>query len=146
MHFLLKTIKEFNIEKKYEMFLKVHRFDSKLMCFSISYWKRPLLVKLITHSCRTNIAVYEYSPFECLPINAYFCIDFCHVVTLCLLFMINLWPTGPAGEVPNPGQCLNPQCISVRYTYCVLRLACVPLHKFFPHSFTTQCKTIPMWH
>jgi len=143
--------------------------------------------------------MYEYSPFECLPIYAYLCL----VVASCLLFMLtlnktrvnsvilvlklnlnslrniyikmyvmlnedhficicfsmksnsiwgwgsrylhefslsnnytvfvenhNLWrfdctqwlnvcPTGPVGEVPNLGQCLNLQRIAVLYAYCV---------------------------
>jgi len=63
---------------------------------SNSYWERPLLVKLIKHSCRTNTAVYEYSPFECMSIYAYVC-----------LWYIKLCPTRPAGELPNLGQSLN---------------------------------------
>ena len=36
-----------------------------LYVWSISCWERPLLVKPITHSCRNNSAMYEYSPVEC---------------------------------------------------------------------------------
>ena len=71
----------------------------------------PSFSKFIAHTCCTNSALYMYSPFECLPINAYLCLDYyyiCRVVSLCLLLMINLYPTGPAGEVSNLGQSLNP--------------------------------------
>ena len=49
----------------------------------------------ISHNCRTNLAVYEYSPFECLPSYVYFCLYLCHpchAVVLCLLLMIQLCP------------------------------------------------------
>ena len=35
------------------------------------------------------------------------CLDHCHVVALCLLLMINVCPTGPAGKVLNLGQSLK---------------------------------------
>ena len=37
---------------------------------------------------RTKRALYEFSPFECLPIYAYFCVDICHVIAVCWLLMI----------------------------------------------------------
>jgi len=66
-------------------------------------------ILIYTLRIRTSRAVYEYSPFECLPIYAYmyFCLDLCHGVALCLLLIIHLCPTGPAGEVPNLGLSLS---------------------------------------
>ena len=51
--------------------------------------------------------MYEYSPFECLPIYAKFCLDLCHVVALRLLLMINICLIGPTGKVFIIGQSLN---------------------------------------
>jgi len=59
--------------------LKTIYFWQQLCVCLIIYCEHPLLVELITHSSRTNSTVYEYSPLECLPIYAFFCLDLCHV-------------------------------------------------------------------
>ena len=64
--------------------------------------ERSLLVNLITYSCCTNSAVYKYSEFLSLNDGQFmltFVLIFVILVVLCLLLMINLCPTRPAGEV-----------------------------------------------
>jgi len=58
------------------------------LCLFDFLLKAPSFSKSFTYSFRTNNAVYEYSPFECLPIHDLFCLGLCHVVALCLFMSV----------------------------------------------------------